>query len=82
MTLYITDTSTGEMTPLDLSPLRTPPKGTVRRLPNPRPVRTTARRRQYRRRKPVVPLNDFLAGLAALVVAFAILLALSVPLVR
>lgn len=76
MTYYTTDKATGEMTPL-LEPLRHKPRGKVHRLPSPH-IRTRQTtyypRRRYRR---PVPMNDLLSGLAACVVALAVLTALS-----
>lgn len=74
MTYYVTDTTTGEMTEL-LDPLRHKPRGKVRRMPQTRHKahQTTYHpRRQYKR---VNPFNDLLSGLAALLIAFAVLAA-------
>lgn len=63
MPLYFTDTTTGEMTELDVSRLAYPPKRTRYN----RPVRRYNRRRVY-------PLNDLVLGVGCCVLAFAILL--------
>lgn len=76
MTLYRTDKRTGEMTEL-LAPLHRKPRGKVKRLPS-RHVRshqTTYRPRGYYRRPR--PLNDALGGLAACILALAVLSALA-----
>lgn len=76
MSYYVTDRRTGEMTEL-LEPLRREPRGKVKRLPS---VHVSPRQAVYRsgraNRHPV-PLNDLLSGLAACVLAFAVLTALA-----
>lgn len=76
MTYYTTDKRTGETTEL-LEPLRHKTRGKVKRLPSPHvPVRQTSYN-TVRRRPRSLPVNDLLGGLAACVVALAVLAALA-----
>lgn len=76
MPFLYTDKATGEMRPL-LEPLRHKPRGKVKRLPSVHiPPRQTVYRSRRAYRRPV-PLNDLLGGLAACVLAFAVLTALA-----
>lgn len=76
MPFLYTDEATGEMRAL-LEPLRHKPRGKVKRLPSVHiPPRQTVYRSRRAYRRPV-PLNDLLSGLAACVLAFAVLAALA-----
>jgi hypothetical protein len=77
VTLYVTNTNTGEMTPLNLAPLAHEPKGKVHRLPSPRRAHATT----YRTRKPYSrpqPLGDLAIGVGCALLALAILLTLAI----
>lgn len=76
MTLYITNTETGEMKEL-LAPLHRKPTYKVQRLRTSRVPRTTYIRPR-RAQRDVKPLNDFLVALGALLVALACLVSTSV----
>jgi len=72
MTLYITNSQGGEMTPLDLTPLARPPRRTIHN----RPVRRPVRRAKYVSRPQ--PLNDLLLAVSAFLVALAFFAATTV----
>lgn len=73
MTYYLTDTRTGEMTPI-LEPLKHKPRGRVQRMSSPRAARQSTYRPRTNYRRPV-PLNDLLLGLSACGVALGFLVA-------
>lgn len=76
MTLYITNTETGEMKEL-FAPLRRKPTYKVQRMQAPR-TRQTTHREPRRVQRQVAPLNDLLGALSGFLVALAFLVATSV----
>lgn len=73
MTLYSTDPRTGEMTPLDLTPLRREVEARARQA---RRVRHVPRKATYRPRRYYSrfrPLDDLILGIGGILLACAIL---------